>query len=215
MIKYSQIVNWYNGYECNNYDQFLLTKKFNYNNLNLKCGNCNSRFSLKNYPYASVMGVQNDQTAIIYFAIAGCPSCNWITVNILETGYPRSLILNPDIKSELLNKIKEPYLKQLFEEFSNCFTLGLNSAFTLLARKILMHIAVSEGADKNKSFKYYAEYINSENLLGKKWDKHIVAIEELGNSENHEIKIASTEELKLVKAIIIKLLENIYEPETF
>lgn len=89
---------------------------------------------------------------------------------------------------------------------NNCFT-----AAEMVARKILMHIAVEKGAAENLSFKKYVDYLDDNNYIppdGKEWVDYIRTT---ANESNHEIVIKDKEESEKVMAFLSTLLIVIYE----
>lgn len=74
-----------------------------------------------------------------------------------------------------------------------------------------MHIAVEQGADEDKSFKYYVDYLSDNNFIppnGKQW---VDFIRESGNVANHQIVIKEKEETEKVITFLSSLLLFIYE----
>lgn len=86
-----------------------------------------------------------------------------------------------------------------------CFT-----ASVLLARTLLNHIAVDNGAKENQSFKYYVDYL-IENYMPKNSSKWVDAIRVLANDSAHNLEIMRNEQAELVIKFLMYLLKFIYE----
>ena len=88
------------------------------------------------------------------------------------------------------------------------------SAFTsavLACRKLLMNIAVAEGADEGKRFIEYVEYLADNGYVppgGKGWVDHIRT---QGNEATHEIAMKTEDEAKDLISFVEMLLKFIYE----
>lgn len=81
----------------------------------------------------------------------------------------------------------------------------------MLMRKIIMNIAVHEGAEENKSFAYYVNYLCNEGIVHKKSKKKADSIRDLGNNANHEIENRTKEEAQNCLEFIELLLMANYE----
>lgn len=102
-------------------------------------------------------------------------------------------------------------VEQLYKEIRKAVAGGAPTAAVLACRKLLMHIAVNNGAADGKTFFQYVEYLRDKNYLppnGHAWVDHIRA---KGNEANHEIVISpSSDALELIDFIEM-LLKFIYE----
>lgn len=81
----------------------------------------------------------------------------------------------------------------------------------MIARTLLMHIAVEQRAEGNKSFAYYVDYLDQNHYIppnGRQW---VDFIRTSGNVANHEIVIKEREEAEKVIMFISSLLMFIYE----
>lgn len=80
-------------------------------------------------------------------------------------------------------------VQPLYEEARNCMKVNAYTAAILCCRKLLMNIAVAQGAGEGLSFAAYVDYLADQGYLppnGKKWVSHI---RKKGNEATHEIKI--------------------------
>ena len=102
-------------------------------------------------------------------------------------------------------------LSALYEEArrtssQNCFTGAV-----LLCRKMLMNIAVQQGAKEGKSFIEYVSFIADQGYVppnGKHWVDHI---RKKGNEATHEIALMQEQDAKELIQFIEMLLRFIYE----
>ena len=102
-------------------------------------------------------------------------------------------------------------IANLYNECRICHANGCFTAAEMVARKLLMHIAVEKGAEENLTFKKYVEYLDENNYIppnGKAW---VDFIRTTANESNHEIIIKDKDESEKVMAFLSTLLIVIYE----
>lgn len=107
--------------------------------------------------------------------------------------------------------IPDKSIEELYDEARKATSLNCYTASVLCCRKLLMHIAVSKGAEENKSFIHYVEYLAHKNFIppdAQQWVDHIRL---KGNEANHEIKIMDKDESEELLTFIEMLLKVIYE----
>jgi hypothetical protein len=107
--------------------------------------------------------------------------------------------------------IDDAEVSSLYNEARDCYSKNAFTATVLSCRKLLMHIAVSKGAEEGKSFIEYVEYLSSKGYVppdAKSWVDHIRT---KGNEANHEIVIMSEEEAKDLISFAEMLLKLVYE----
>jgi hypothetical protein len=110
-----------------------------------------------------------------------------------------------------VNDISDKNVEALYLEARNSYSSNSFTAAVLVCRKLLMHIAVSKGAEENLSFIAYVEYLSNNNYIppdAKDWVDHIRT---KGNEANHEINIMKKEEAEDLIQFIEMLLKMIYE----
>ena len=99
----------------------------------------------------------------------------------------------------------------LYREARRCIAAGATTASVLASRKLLMHIAVAQGAKEGGTFMSYVEYLAANGYVppnGKGWVDHI---RKKGNEANHEIVLMSVEDASELIAFSEMLLKFIYE----
>jgi len=106
-------------------------------------------------------------------------------------------------------------IRALYDEARDCIQSNAFTAATLCSRKILMHLAVENGAPPNQRFIDYVEFLSDGGYVpsgGKEWIDYIRL---RGNDANHEIKIVDATDAKRLISFIEMLLKCIYEfPES-
>jgi len=102
-------------------------------------------------------------------------------------------------------------LNKLYNEARASAGIEAFTATGLICRKMLMHIAVEQGASPGANFVSYVEYLSAQNFIppnGKGWVDHIRT---LGNEANHEIRFVSRDEAFMLIEFIQMLLRFIYD----
>lgn len=166
------------------------------------CGFCNLNVSsIKGYKLGRHNDGSGEQTGGIYI----CPNCggpSFMSPN--GERYPM-----PSLGSAVQHVPLELY--SLYEEArratsQNCFT-----AAVLLCRKMLMNIAVQQGADEGLKFIEYVEVLSEMGFVppnGKHWVDHI---RRKGNEATHEIAVMAEQDARDLISFIEMLLRFIYE----
>lgn len=99
----------------------------------------------------------------------------------------------------------------LYTEARRSCSVSAYTSCVLTCRKILMHIAVSKGAEEGKSFVHYVEFLAKKGYVppdGQGWVDHI---REKGNEANHEINIMTQDDAESLIQFLEMLLRFIYE----
>lgn len=102
-------------------------------------------------------------------------------------------------------------IQTLYGEARDCMSVSAYTAAVLTARKVLMHVAVDQGASENQSFIKYVEYLMEKNLIpanARGWVDHIRA---KANEANHEIVLMTQDEAEGLIEFTAMLLRNVYE----
>ena len=112
---------------------------------------------------------------------------------------------------EQVDGIEDKTLVSLYDEARNAMSVNSYTLVVLSCRKLLMHIAVSKGADTGKSFVYYVEYLSDNHYIPPGAEDWVDHIREKGNEANHEINIMDEDDAELLLSFIEMLLKVIYE----
>jgi len=102
-------------------------------------------------------------------------------------------------------------LDALYSEARDCTANSSYTAAVLVCRKILMNIAVNQGAPTGRKFIDYVNYLSSQGFVppnGKHWVDHI---RKKGNEANHEIALMDQQDAHELLIFIEMLLKFIYE----
>lgn len=171
-------------------------------NKSFQCGFCNTTVSsVKGYKLGHHVDGSGPQIGGLYV----CPNCGGpIFFSTDGNRYP---------SPALGNSVQHvpPDLYALYEEArrsssQNCFTGAV-----LLCRKMLMNIAVQQGANEGLKFIEYVNYLADQGFVppnGKHWVDHI---RKKGNEATHEIAIMAEQDARDLIAFIEMLLRFIYE----
>lgn len=99
----------------------------------------------------------------------------------------------------------------LYDEARACTGAGCYTSAVLACRKLLMHVAVSLGAESGLSFVAYVEYLAENHYVppgAKGWVDHI---RKKGNEANHEIVLMAKADAEELLSFAQMLLKVIYE----
>lgn len=110
-----------------------------------------------------------------------------------------------------VNHITNPDVNSLYNEARSCYTFSAFTSSVMCCRKLLMNIAVQEGAQEGKSFVEYVNFLDSNGHIPKNGKPWVDKIRQLGNEANHKIDLKSQEEAKLILTFTEMLLKFIYE----
>ena len=102
-------------------------------------------------------------------------------------------------------------VSSLYDEARNCTAASCYTAAVLICRKLLMNIAVAQGAKPGQSFISYVDYLASNGYVppnGKGWVDHI---RRKGNEATHEIVLMTQDDAHDLISFAEMLLKFIYE----
>jgi hypothetical protein len=102
-------------------------------------------------------------------------------------------------------------VESLYTEARYCMSVGSFTGAVLLGRKLLMHVAVTEGAEEGKSFAHYVDYLDQQRIVTSGMKEWVNEIRELGNDANHELVIAAREQAEELLNFVAMLLKVVYE----
>ena len=167
----------------------------------IKCGYCDSIVA-PHKGYSIRAGRNGPVLANIYV----CPHCkNPIIYFTKENTTIPGAMYGRKIKNLPSN------IQLLYSECRTCYANQCYTASQMIARTILMHIAVEQGAEPNSSFVSYVDYLDEKGYIppnGKTWVDYI---RKTGNEANHEIIIKEKQETEKVISFLSMLLLFIYE----
>jgi hypothetical protein len=181
-------MNWYKA-------QTLPSKSFS-------CGYCGDKVSSEK---GLKVGTHGDGSGQQKAAMYICPSCNG---SVFIT--PENKILPQPIMGNKVDHVPNE-LSELYDEARKCTGQGCFTASVLICRKILMNIAVNQGADEGKRFIEYVNYLAEQGFIppnGRQWVDHIRT---KGNEATHEIRLMSNTDAKELLIFAEMLLKFVYE----
>lgn len=175
--------------------QILSSKSF-------RCGYCGDKVSSEK---GLKVGLHKDGSGPQSAAIYICPNCNGPTfITPLEYQLPQPIMGNPvsNVPSDL---------ESLYNEARKCTGQSCFTASVLICRKILMNIAVNQGAQEGKRFIEYVNFLSDSGYIppnGKHWVDHI---RKKGNEATHEIQLMNDSDAKELLVFVEMLLKFVYE----
>jgi hypothetical protein len=162
------------------------------------CGYC-GHLVASNHAYHNNVSVDGSP-ALIYI----CPNCS---KPIYFQGDNPTPGIRPGV--EVAN-VPRP-LHDLYQEARSAVSVAAFTASVLASRKMLMNIAVDNGATEGQSFIQYVEYLAEKNFVppnGRGWVDHI---RKKGNEATHEIALMSKDDAIELVTFVEMLLKFIYE----
>jgi len=168
------------------------------------CGYCGRSVGSDKGYYATKMGVPSEDDHGGQICI--CPYCENPTY-FSETGdqTPGSAF-GGSVKNTPKTEIES-----LYDEARNCMKVNAYTAAAMCCRKLLMNVAVSEGADEGKSFAYYVKYLADEGHIPPKATTWVDHIRDKGNDANHEIQIMERADAERLIKFSEMMLRIMYE----
>jgi hypothetical protein len=112
---------------------------------------------------------------------------------------------------EPVSDIPDADTERLYNEARSCTGAGCYTAAVLCCRKLLMHVAVSLGANPGDPFINYVQYLADNHYVppgAKGWVDHI---RKKRNEANHEISLMQQGDAEELLAFVQMLLKVIYE----
>lgn len=142
---------------------------------------------------------------IIIGYIYVCPNCHEIVlVNGNGEVFPKSKY------GKQLHKLPDDIM-EMYEECRNCFSIGAYTSIVLIARKLLMHLAVQNGAQEGLKFIEYVDYLDSNHFVPANSRNLYDCIRKQGNEATHEIVLKTKEEAEKILNFLFMILTFIYE----
>ena len=134
-----------------------------------------------------------------------CPSCDGPSLfTVSGKRYPGSAPGDP-----VANLPDD--LAKLYNEARTSAAAGAPTAAVLACRKMLMNVAVTEGAAPGESFVSYVEFLEKKGFVPPKGKGWVDYIRKRGNEANHEIVLMQDADAKSLITFVEMLLKFIYE----
>ncbi len=90
-------------------------------------------------------------------------------------------------------------------------TVSAYTAAALCARKMLMNVAVAQGAKERESFKSYVGFLVEKKLIPENAKDWVERIKDSGNEANHTIDVVGQRDAERLITYVEMLLKLIYE----
>lgn len=174
-------------------------------NMSCICGHCGNLVGLDIYQTFRIPQYGNTLGLLMYYE-GQCPQCGCpVIIDVMnKKTIPQSREFE-EIKALPKN------VEKIYNEIRDAFSVGAYTCAVIAARTLLNHIAVEKGADKNRNFTYYVEYIVDE-YFGKRDAKiWLDKIRSYANDSVHHLEIATKENTKSIIKFIETILKIIYE----
>ncbi|MBP9827958.1 DUF4145 domain-containing protein [Patescibacteria group bacterium] len=99
----------------------------------------------------------------------------------------------------------------IYTEGRKSFSVSAYTASVMCMRKVLMNVAVSQGADKGLKFAEYVNWLVENHYTPPGSRDWVDAIRQLGNDANHEIQSRTRDEAEKIIHFVEMLLKFIYQ----
>ena len=102
-------------------------------------------------------------------------------------------------------------IDSIYQEVRKCIQHDAYTSAVLSMRKLIMHIAVEQGAEEKQSFIKYINYLEEKNWIppnGREWAD---SIRTKGNEATHEIVLMGREDATQLLGFVEMLLKFMYE----
>ena len=122
---------------------------------------------------------------------------------------PKSVIPAPDMNKNVAGM---PYeIEQAYAEACACLSQNAPTAAVMMCRKLLIYIAVQEGAEKDwDGYERYVDFLKKEGHVPPKAHKMTDFVRKIGNSANHQLKPINAKDAEALLNFIGTLLIFIY-----
>lgn len=164
------------------------------------CGYCNNDIS-SNQGFSG-LDKEHNVSVCIYI----CHHCNQPTYFDFEQKQFPGIPFGEAVKS-----INSKDVEHLYEEARNCMKVSAFTAAVMCCRKLLMNIAVSQGAAQSLKYYEYVDYLSSNNFIPPKGKQWVSLIRDKGNDANHEIPNMNEKDARALIIFVEMLLKFIYE----
>ncbi|HQX27155.1 MAG TPA: DUF4145 domain-containing protein [Alphaproteobacteria bacterium] len=98
-----------------------------------------------------------------------------------------------------------------YDEARKSFSAGAYTGSAAMCRKLLMNLAVSHGAETNKNFKFYVEWLEKNHYTPPNSKEWVDIIRDVGNDANHEIVPVPQEQAEELIVFCEGMLKFIFE----
>ena len=166
------------------------------------CPYCNTRVRV-----LADLQLYDAELGIIKYHIFKCTECYMPVIMGLDKKIlPPSQFLPFDDVHYLPQNIEK-----LYTECRRCYANKCYHSVIMVARTLLMHVAVDKGDIAGRTFVQYITYFSDNGFIGSKNEEWVDKIRTIGNKYVHQLDEATTEDAEKVILFIKQLLGNLYE----
>lgn len=168
------------------------------------CGYCGSKITSDEGMYLGELNRYNESKNVLPQGVFICTNCKMPSfiygdIQVPGINFGNSVSNIPDI------------VNSVYEEARKSFSVGAYTGVILLCRKLLMHVSVDLGANENKRFIEYVDYLKENHYVPKNSEGWIDAIRQFGNKSTHDIVINTKEDAEKMIKFSEMLLKMNYE----
>jgi Domain of unknown function (DUF4145) len=164
---------------------------------NYRCGYCTSNVASEKGWYAADHSIE-------LISLRICPMCE-------QPSFFKGEAQRPGVPpGSLVLKLPE-HINSLYNEARMATSVGAHTASVLACRKLLMNIAVEQGAKEGNTFVSYIEHLAGKGYIppnGRSWVDHIRTT---GNEATHEIRLMTKKEAEDLISFSELLLKFVFE----
>jgi hypothetical protein len=102
-------------------------------------------------------------------------------------------------------------IASLYAEARNCLSVAAPTASVLACRKLLMNVAVSQGADEGKNFTEYVTYLSDKGYVPPNASGWVDHIRKKGNEATHKIPQVSQADAQDLITFLEMILKLVFE----
>ncbi|WP_413981415.1 DUF4145 domain-containing protein [Leuconostoc mesenteroides] len=169
-----------------------------------KCGYCGSKITSDEGMYLGELSSYGQNKNSLPQGVFICTNCK--LPSFIYNG-----IQVPGINfGNSVNNIPDN-VNSVYEEARKSFSVGAYTGVILLCRKLLMHVGVNFGAEENKNFVYYVNYLKDNHYVSQNSGEWIDSIRKFGNVATHQIVVNTKEDAEKMIKFCEMLLKMNYE----
>ncbi len=102
-------------------------------------------------------------------------------------------------------------VKKIYMESGWCLANNAPTAAVMLCRKLLMHISVSKGAEQNKKYIEYVDFLQKKSYIPPDVQEWADRVRNIGNEANHELKPVDRKDAEDIFDFMEMLMKFVYE----
>ena len=165
------------------------------------CWNCGEKIA-SNKGFISLKKHSKELGAMTIYI---CHNCN--APNVYDSS--RRPICSA-LQGKEIKKLPKP-VEDIYNEARACMSVCAYTATVMLLRKILMNLAVVNGAKEGLKFIEYVDYLCRNGFVHRKQTKQADIVRTMGNDANHQIENKTQQEAEQIFKFVELLLLNNYE----